>query len=94
MDDEAVFVSGKPKDFISAIAKHRYWGRMEVVDSIPVQPLKLNTIEKTRLVSGFFDLIEFPSDAQEVVQPQLSIILIKTTDVTNVFETGFYQIAF
>ncbi len=35
-DDEALLMNKKPKDFISAIAKHRNWNRMEVAQKIPV----------------------------------------------------------
>ena len=35
-NDEAVFVDGKATDFISAIAKHRNWNRMEIAEKIPV----------------------------------------------------------
>lgn len=34
-DDDAIFINGKPKDFISAIAKHRNWERMENAAKIP-----------------------------------------------------------
>ena len=35
-DDKALFINGKPKEFISAIAQHRNWDRMEVAEKIPV----------------------------------------------------------
>jgi len=35
-DDKAVFVNGKPKNFIDAIAQHRNWDRMEAASDIPV----------------------------------------------------------
>lgn len=35
-DDEAIFCNGKPKDFITAIAQHRNWKRMEKAAKIPV----------------------------------------------------------
>lgn len=35
-DDKAVFIDGKPKDFISAIANHRNWQRMEAAENIAV----------------------------------------------------------
>lgn len=34
-DDKAIFINGKPKDFIAAIAKHRNWDRMENAAKIP-----------------------------------------------------------
>ena len=36
VDDKAVFVNGKPKNFIDAIAQHRNWDRMEAASDIPV----------------------------------------------------------
>ena len=35
-EDAALFVNGNPEDFISAIAKHRNWERMERAEMIPV----------------------------------------------------------
>jgi len=35
-DDTAIFVDGTPADFISAIAKHRNWDRMEKAEKIPI----------------------------------------------------------
>ncbi|MEJ1222530.1 catalase [Sediminicola sp. 1XM1-17] len=35
-DDQAIFINGKPQDFINAIAKHRNWDRMDKVAHIPV----------------------------------------------------------
>ena len=35
-DDEAIFINGKANDFISAIAKHRNWNRMEIASKVPV----------------------------------------------------------
>jgi len=35
-DDKAIFINGKPADFIQAIAKHRNWDRMKAVAGIPV----------------------------------------------------------
>lgn len=35
-EDQAIFLNGKAKDFISAIAKHRNWNRMEKASKVPV----------------------------------------------------------
>ncbi len=34
--DKAVFISGKPSDFVNAIAKHRNWDRMEIAELVAV----------------------------------------------------------
>ena len=35
-DDEAIFVDGKPADFVDAIAKHRNWNRRKIAEKISV----------------------------------------------------------
>ncbi|WAC03153.1 catalase [Lacinutrix neustonica] len=35
-DDQAVFINDTPKAFIDAIAKHRYWERMDLAAKLPV----------------------------------------------------------
>lgn len=35
-EDEAIFIDGKPADFIEAIAKHRNWKRMEMAENVSV----------------------------------------------------------